>query len=299
MTETSTAATSDTGTGTRTLAVPGATVTYDVRGDLSSGATPLFLIGSPMDASGFGTLAGHFPDRPVITYDPRGTGRSTRPDPTAEQGPDDHVVDLHAVVEALGAGPVDVFASSGGAVNALAWVATHPGDVRTLVAHEPPLVEVLEDHDVAAAVVEDLHATYVRDGVGAAMAQFIALVSHQGPLPADYLDRPAPPPEAFGLPGGDDGSRDDALLGQNLRGCCLFTADLDAVRAAPTRVVVAVGEESVHELAGRGGAGVAARLGEPITSFPGNHNGFLGGEYGTTGQPDAFAARLREVLSGS
>lgn len=293
MTETSTAAAA----GTRTLEVPGATVTYDVRGDLSSG-TPLFLVGSPMDAVGFGTLAGHFTDRPVVTYDPRGTGRSTRPDPTLEQTPDDHVVDLHAVVEALGVGPVDVFASSGGAVNALAWVATHPGDVRTLVAHEPPLVEVLEDREVAAAVVEDMHRTYHEQGMGTAMAKFIALTAHQGPLPADYLDRPAPGPEAFGMPAEDDGARDDALLGQNLRGCCLYAADLDAVRDAPTRVVVAAGEESGAELAARGAAGVAARLGEPVTSFPSGHGGFLGGEYGMSGKPDEFAARLREVLAG-
>ena len=295
MTETSTAAAVE----TRTLEVPGATVTYDVRGDLSSGTTPLFLIGSPMDASGFGTLAGHFTDRPVVTYDPRGTGRSTRPDHTLEQTPDDHAVDLHAVVEALGVGPVDVFASSGGAVNALAWVAAHPGDVRTLVAHEPPLLEVLEDRDTAVAVTKDMHATYLREGMGPAMAKFIALVSHQGPLPDDYLDQPAPPPQAFGLPAEDDGSRDDPLLGQNLRGCCLYHADLDAVAAASTRVVVAVGEESAQEGAGRGGAGVAARIGVPVTSFPSNHSGFLGGEYGQHGKPDEFAARLREVLSGS
>ncbi|GAB4065969.1 alpha/beta hydrolase [Angustibacter speluncae] len=295
MTETGTAAAVD----TRTLEVPGATVTYDVHGDLSSGTTPLFLIGSPMDATGFGTLAGHFADRPVVTYDPRGTGRSTRPDPTLEQTPDDHVVDLHAVVEALGVGPVDVFASSGGAVNALAWVATHPGDVRTLVAHEPPLVEVLEDREVAAAVVEDMHRTYHAQGMGTAMAKFIALTSHDGVLPADYLDRPAPGPEAFGMPADDDGSRDDSLMAQNLRGCCLYTADLDAVAAAPTRVVVAAGEESGATLAARGSAGVAARLGEPVTAFPSDHGGFLGGEYGMSGKPDEFAARLREVLSGS
>jgi hypothetical protein len=50
---------------------------YDVHGPLptADGQPPLFMIGQPMDASGFATLASHFPDRTVITYDPRGHHR--------------------------------------------------------------------------------------------------------------------------------------------------------------------------------------------------------------------------------
>ena len=65
---------------TQTLEVPGAVLTYDIRGattgDRAGAAPVLFLIGSPMGASGFGTLAGHFADRTVVTYDPRGVERS-------------------------------------------------------------------------------------------------------------------------------------------------------------------------------------------------------------------------------
>jgi pimeloyl-ACP methyl ester carboxylesterase len=105
---------------THELDVPGACIAYDVRGDLRSGETPLLLIGSPMDAAGFTTLATHFADRTVVTYDPRGAGRSVRTDATGESTPDDHASDLHHLVDALGAGPVDIFASSGGAVNGAA-----------------------------------------------------------------------------------------------------------------------------------------------------------------------------------
>src|SRR5215218_160516 len=139
---------------TRTLDAPGATIAYDVRGDLATG-TPLLLIGSPMDAQGFTTLAGHFAVRPVVTYDPRGTGRSTRT-ASGESTPDDHADDLRRVVDAIGGGPVDVFATSGGAVNALAWVARHGGQVRTLVAHEPPLATVLPDREAVISVIEDI-----------------------------------------------------------------------------------------------------------------------------------------------
>ncbi len=132
---------------TRTLDVPGATLTYDVRRNAESAELVLLLIGSPMGATGFGTLAGHFADRTVVTYDPRGVERSTKIDPTSESTPDEHADDVHRIIQALGAGPVDLFASSGGAVNALALVAKHPEDVRTLVAHEPPVASILPDRE--------------------------------------------------------------------------------------------------------------------------------------------------------
>jgi len=146
---------------TRTLDAPGVTLTYDIRNAGADG-TPLLLFGSPMDASGFATLASHFTDRPVVTYDPRGTARSVRTNGATESTPDDHADDLHRLIEALDAGRVDAFATSGGAVNALALVAKHPEDVRTLVAHEPPTAEVLPDAAQVVAACEDMYATYQR-----------------------------------------------------------------------------------------------------------------------------------------
>jgi len=42
---------------------------------------------------------------------------------------------------------------------------------------------------------------------------------------------------------------------------------------------------------------VAERLGKKAVMFPSNHGGFLGGEYGQRGDPDGFAAALRQVLA--
>ncbi|MEU9995444.1 alpha/beta hydrolase [Streptomyces sp. NPDC050848] len=287
---------------TRTLEATGATLSYDIRpGSVGSGepaTAPLFLIGSPMDASGFVTLASHFTDRTVITYDPRGTARSVRTDGAAESTPEEHADDLRRVIEAVGAGPVDVFASSGGAVNALALVAAHGDLVRTLVAHEPPTVQVLPDREAALEVCADIRETYLREGMGPAMAKFIAVSVRKGPFPANWADEPAPSPAAFGLPTEDDGSRDDALLGQNLRTCTGYVPDFDALKAAPSRIVVAVGEESEGELAHRAGVEVAAALGTEPAVFPSHHGGFLGGEYGQQGAPTEFAKALRDVLEG-
>jgi pimeloyl-ACP methyl ester carboxylesterase len=282
---------------THTLDVPGAVLTYDVRRNDSSTEPVLFLIGSPMGASGFATLAGHFADRTVVTYDPRGVERSEKADPTTVSTPEQHADDVNRLISTLDSGPVDLFASSGGAVNALALVASHPEQVRTLVAHEPPVARVLPDREPALAACVDIHETYLRNGFGPAMAKFIAIVSHKGPIPADYADQPAPDPAMFGLPTEDDGSRTDALLEQNIISCTHYEVDFDALRAASTRIVLGAGAESEGELAHRAGVAVAQQLGTTPVTFPSGHGGFLGGEYGQTGEPDAFAARLREVLT--
>ena len=282
---------------THTLDVPGALLTYDVRSNSSSTAPVLLMIGSPMGAGGFGTLAGHFSDRTVVTYDPRGVERSRKTDAATESTPDQHADDLHRVISDLGAGPVDLFASSGGAVNALALVAHHPEQVRILVAHEPPTAQVLPDREAALAAAKDVNETYKRRGFGPGMAKFIALVSHKGEVSGDYVDQPAPDPAMFGLPTEDDGSRTDPLLAQNMISCTHYQPDFDALRAASTRVFLAAGAESEGEMAHRGAEAVAERLGTTPVTFPSGHAGFLGGEYGQTGEPDAFAATLREVLT--
>jgi pimeloyl-ACP methyl ester carboxylesterase len=282
---------------THTLEVPGAVLTYDVRRNDTSTDPALVLIGSPMGASGFGTLASHFADRTVVTYDPRGVERSQKADPTTESTPEQHADDLHRIIGAIGGGPVDLFASSGGAVNALALVAAHPEDVRTLVAHEPPTAALIPDREFALAACKDIRDTYRSSGMGPAMAKFIAIVSHDGPVTADYLAQPAPDPAMFGLPTEDDGSRTDALLAQNIITCTHYEPDFDALRAASTRVVIAVGEASGKTLARRAGEAVAERLGTTPVTFPSGHGGFLGNEYGQPGDPDGFAAKLREVLA--
>ncbi|MGE0158617.1 MAG: alpha/beta fold hydrolase [Gemmatimonadales bacterium] len=284
---------------THTLAAAGAKIVYDIHTNGPTDAPVLLMIGSPMGAAGFGTLASHFPDRRIVTYDPRGSERSTKDDPTSPSTPEQHADDVHRLIDALEGGPVDLFASSGGAVNALALVARHPEQVRTLVAHEPPLCDVLPDRDAALAAAKDVQDTYMRSGFGAGMAKFIALVSHTGPVPRDWAARPAPDPAMFGLPAEDDGTRTDPLMAQNMTTCTGYVADFDAIRRASTRVVIAAGAESEGQVASRAAHRVAERLGTEVVIFPSGHGGFLGGEYGQSGQPEAFAKKLREVLGGA
>jgi pimeloyl-ACP methyl ester carboxylesterase len=205
---------------------------------------------------------------------------------------------VHRIIEALG-GPVEMFASSGGAVTALALVAAHPGDVTVLVAHEPPLLALLPDADRAFAAERGVQAAYHAKGWGHGMAAFIALTSWRGEFTDDYAAGPAPDPASFGLPVDDDGSREDPLLSGVSNAITAYRPDVEALASAPTRIVIAVGAESEGLLTGRTSTATAEALGRELTVFPGDHGGFLGGEFGQRGEPEAFATRLREVLDRS
>jgi pimeloyl-ACP methyl ester carboxylesterase len=283
---------------TLTLDVPGGNLRYDVRDAETDGGEPMLLmIAYPMAASGFNSLAPHFRDRTVVTYDPRGVDRSESETLAGDSTPDDRAEDLTRLIAALGDDPMDIFASSGGAVNALALVAKHAEQVRTLVAHEPPAASLLSDREQALPAIADIHETYVRDGFGPAMGKFMVLTTHRGPIPDGFADQPVDP-AAFGLPTEDDGDRTDPMLGRNIIATTHYEYDFDALRAAPTRIVIAAGAESEGELAHRAALAVAERLGTEPVIFPSHHGGFLGGEFGWAGDPDAFAPKLREVLAG-
>jgi len=283
---------------TNVLETAEADIVYDVHGPLptADGRPPLYMIGQPMDSTGFATLASLFPDRTVITYDPRGLGRSTRKDGRVDHSPTVQAGDVHAVIEALGAGPVDIFASSGGAVTALALVSAYPDDVSTLVAHEPPLIPVLPDAGLAEQARGAVRDVYEARGSHAGMAAFIAMTSWRGEFTDDYFAQPAPDPAQFGMPTEDDGSRGDPLLSDRSWAVSGYRPDVDRLVAAPTRIVIAVGEESLGVFTGRTAMATAELLGQSATVFPSHHGGFLGGEFGYGGQPEAFAAKLREVL---
>ena len=172
---------------TYTVETPGATVTYDVRGELADREPPLMLIGSPMDASGFVSLASYLPDRTIVTYDPRGTARSVRPDTSTESTPDGPRPPTWSAADrprsAWGRSTCSP-AVAAGRQRPGPLVAAHPERVgHSLVAHEPPLTEVLarlQGHAPSRGR-PTIHRTPTRShGLGPGMAKFIAIVSHQG-----------------------------------------------------------------------------------------------------------------------
>jgi len=285
-------------TTTHLLETADADIAYDVHGPLptTDGRPSLFMIAQPMDASGFATLVSHFPDRTVVTYDPRGLGRSIRKDDRVDNDPTIQANDVHAVIDALGVGPVEMFASSGGAVTALALVAAYPDDVTTLVAHEPPLIPVLPDAAAAERARAGFRDAYEAMGSSAGMAAFIAMTSWQGEFTDEFFAQPPADPAQFGMPTEDDGSRDDPLLSDRSWAATSYRPDFDALARAPTRIVIAVGEESLGTFTGRTAVATAELLGQEATVFPSHHGGFLGDEFGYAAEPEAFAQKLHDVL---
>jgi len=266
-----------------TLDVPGARLYYELQGT----GPLLLLIGSPMDSTGFATLAGPLAgEYTVVTYDPRGLGDSTRDD-TGDVTPEQQASDVHQLVSALGGGPADVFGSSGGAVVGLALVTAHPGQVRTLVAHEPPVVELLPDSAQVRAQIQDIYDTYRADGPDKAMQKFLAhagLMPSAGQQPDGPRWQPSPQQVARMR------ASTDHFLAHLIRPTTRYRPDIAALRAAPARIVVAAGATSKGQLANRSAVALARQLGTPVAEFPGDHGGFLA-------EPERFGRELARVLS--
>jgi pimeloyl-ACP methyl ester carboxylesterase len=267
-------------TATHTLDVPGARLHYEIRG-----SGPLLLVmGSPMDASAFAPVAGTLAtDHTVVTHDPRGISDSVLDDAEEESTPELRADDVAALLDALGAESADVFGSSGGAVTGLALVARHPARVRTLVAHEPPLLELLPDAAEQRARADEIIDTFHRDGVGAAWHKFMA---HAG-FDTDVDGAPAAAPER---PSPREIANSVRFFAHELRGTARYRPDAAALTAGPARVVVGVGATSGGLVTYRTSVALAELISAPLVEFPGDHGGFIG-------QPAEFAETLRKALA--
>lgn len=268
-----------------TIKVPGATLYYEVRG---SGPVLLMIPGGPADAGVFSGLEGCLADRyTVVAYDPRGNSRSIFDGVPEKQQLDVHGDDAARLIETVGAEPAYVLGSSGGAQIGLNLAARHPARVRTLVAHEPPCIQLLPDASQVLATTQEVHDTFLRDGVGPAMQKFMAMAGLGGGPPPQAAP---PPPEAQAAFARIQRNM-DYFLAHGLWPISMFVPDVATLRAGPVRVVIGVGESTKGQIAYRTAVALAEKLGtEPVT-FPGDHNGF-------GAHPENFAATLHRVLSG-
>ncbi|MGP4096214.1 alpha/beta fold hydrolase [Nonomuraea sp. KM90] len=262
-----------------TLAVPGARLYFEVRGQ-----GPLVaLVGAPMDADSFAALAGLLAtDHTVLTTDPRGVGRSPLDDPAQDSTPELRADDLSRLLTHVDAGPATVFGSSGGAVTALAHAQSHPEQLRAVIAHEPPLLDLLEDRDKQHAKTDDLIATYLGGDAIGAWAKFMAQAGIA--LPEGALEM---------MFGGERDPRHVAderhWFAHELQGTTRWRPDLDRLRSAPG-LVIGIGEESAGQLCDRTSRALGLALGLDPVPFPGDHTGFAD-------DPDRFAPGLRALLT--
>jgi pimeloyl-ACP methyl ester carboxylesterase len=276
-------------TTSSTLKVPGATLYYEVQG---SGPVLVMIPGGPADAGIFAGVARYLADRyTVVAYDPRGNSRSTFDGTPQEQDLDVHGDDAARLIQALGGEAAYVLGSSGGAQIGLNLAARHPELVRTLVAHEPPCLKLLPDSSDVLAETQEIYDTYRQKGVGPAMQKFAEFTGLNGGSRQQHG-----PPQARPTPEASEafariGANLDYFLAHGLRPISFYVPDIEALRAAPARVVVGIGEDSEGQLACRSAIALAAKLGTEPVVFPGDHGGY--GAY-----PDSFGETLHRVFRG-
>ncbi|MEV1245058.1 alpha/beta hydrolase [Nonomuraea sp. NPDC049750] len=265
---------------THTLDVPGARLHYQVRGQ---GPALLLIPGSNGDADLFDAVADLLaPCYTVISYDRRGFSRSTLNGSFDNSAWDEtHVNDARCLLQAVAEGPAYVFGSSAGAVVGLVLISESPGLVTRLIAHEPPLAEVLADAARWRAFFQEVYDAYRRDGAGPAMQMFMTGIG------LNALQRPAAiDPELIRRLSVNI----DFFLDHEVRQAPGYRPDLATLDAQQERIVLGGGRDSRQHFPYRPSLALADRWGKPVTDFPGDHTAYWS-------QPDEFAAILINVLT--
>lgn len=267
---------------TLTLDVDDARLYYEVRG-----TGPLVvLVGAPMDAKSFAPLAELLAtDYTVLTTDPRGINRSPLDNPDQDSTPEQRAADLAALIAQVGAGPATAFGSSGGAVSVLALAQNHPDQVHTVIAHEPPLLNLLDDRIEQHALSEDLRATYLSGDVIGAWRKFFEQANIF--LPDGAVEA------IFGGERDPQTVADERFWFAHEHAFSVgWEPNLDSLRDNPVHIVVGIGEESAGQLCDRTSTALGTALAVTPARFPGGHIGF-------SDDPGAFEPVLRAVLAGS
>ncbi|GAA3444346.1 alpha/beta fold hydrolase [Planomonospora venezuelensis] len=270
------------------LRADGATLRYEVRG---SGPLLLLIPGGTGGAASFdGVADGLAADHTVASYDPRGLSRSPLDDPQAPQRVAQHADDALRLLDLLSPDrPARVVGCSSGAIVALHLLATRPERIERVVAHEPPVVEVLPDAAEHRALLARVQDTFRRDGPMPAAAVFAAGLRRPGADPAGARAATGPPPQATARV---ERTMADMpyFLGRIVPSFMAYTPDVDRLEALSDRLVLAGGADSRGELPYRPAAFLAERFGTELVHFPGGHTGL-------STHPAEFGELLREVLS--
>ncbi|GAA2707455.1 MULTISPECIES: alpha/beta hydrolase [Streptomyces] len=275
-------------TQTNTIEAPGATLHYEVRG---SGPLLLLIPGGAGDAGLYAAMARTLATtRTVASFDPRPLSRSRLHGPLGDQQVDEWADDARLLIDHLSPEqPASVLGCSSGAITALGLLARHPERIDRLVAHEPPLLNLLEDPAPHLALFADVREVFRARGAGPAMARFSEAL---GERPAEEAAEQATelPPEIVEM-----APRMHANLPVFLEHIlCPFsssTPDLAALRAAADKLIPAAGRQSRHQLPLYGPAArLAELLDRPLTEFPGGH-------LGAVEHPKEFAEQLSAVLT--
>ncbi len=258
----------------------GAELHVEMRGE----GPAILLVGCPMNALAFAPFADELAaDHTVITTDPRGINRSTVVDRDLDVTPEILASDYRHILAHFELEKVSIFGSSGGAVAALAFAQASSELVDTVIAHEPPLEELLDDRSLLRANTEDMVEAYLAGDVAGAWIKFFDGANIQMP-PTEVAawinnrtDEQELADEAF-------------FFAHTMRPTSWWQPDVAALRAIGSRIVIGVGAESTGQVCDRTATAMASLLGTVPTVFPGDHTGFVD-------HPQSFAATFRKTLA--
>lgn len=271
--------TTTTSTATATLRVDGAELYFELRG-----RGPLIALhAAPMGAASFTPLAELLAvDHTVLTCDPRGINRSRVDHPDQDVTPDMRADDLANLLRHVDSGPAALLGSSGGAVSALALIQNNSELVDTVIAHEPPLAELVSDTEELRSQTDDMIRTYLSGDRRGAWSAFMTSANIH--LPDELFDA------MFGGQIHGQAAEDELFAFAHMeRPTTFWKPDISALRDSEVNLIVGIGEQSANELCDRTSRALAAQIGIDATMFPGGHIAFAE-------DPAAFATRLRDVL---
>jgi acetyltransferase/esterase len=271
--------------------VPAAQLYTETRG---AGPLLLLVVGGNGDPAVFSGVADHLAGRfTVVTYARRGFVQSPVDGPIDDAGRiATDVEDAVALIARQGGGPARVFGSSSGAIVALDLVTRHPEVVSTVVVHEPPILELLDDPDAWADRLAGVFTTYETAGLWQAMTEFGHLVG-LGTRPAPSAGPPSGAELAAEIAAMRARAKDNMTfwMEHEFRQYPAYHPDLDTLAAVAGKVVPAGGRESRENgsMPFQPVVALAGRLGLDIAEFPGGHVGYAE-------HPGEFATRLSRLL---
>ncbi|MGF3055486.1 alpha/beta fold hydrolase [Microbacterium sp. YY-01] len=266
---------------TNSVETPDGTLYYELRGE----GPVIVLVGSPMHAEPFAPLADLLShEHSVLTLDPRGIRHSTVKDRSIDSTPELRANDLARLIEHVDRGRAAVFGSSGGAVTALALAQSHPDLLRAVVAHEPPLNELLDDRDDLRRTTQQMCERYLAGDIIGAWRMFFATANI-----------PVPPEAVEHMFGGERDPQDVAdehyWFARELRPSTWWHPDVAVLqeRTVTMRIEVGIGEDSTGQECDRTSRALCRLLGRHPVLFPGDHTGFVT-------HPEAFSTRLASLV---
>ncbi|MCF7552570.1 alpha/beta fold hydrolase [Pseudonocardia sp. WMMC193] len=251
--------------------------------EIVGAGSPLLVIqGGVSDAGGTAGFVEHLARKyTVITYDRRGLSRSPAPiPPRPGEILEQHADDAAALLARLEVGPCRVVGASIGAVIGLHLLVRSPNAVSGLLAHEPPLPNLVRDPEREAGL-DQVQAK-------AAEGEHLAAVGIMGKLTE-------PDPET------EPGVRPARPLNLTENLAYFFAHDFTAVRSGtldPSEVAAAARGRRVCLTGGvrsrgrweyRCASALAALTGAQLLELPGGHNGLAS-------HPQCSAALVDELV---